>query len=91
MNTSPEVGEVVVMPFMGDDDVSIIVSKVPLNQPLLDLEDLYVIVDQYGETHIAERGPDGLSVVNPHELAPLGYDAWEEYLTQEGQVKPKKP
>ncbi len=52
----PYPGDVIEMPSMGSD-VSIVVRHVPDHQPRSD-EEVYAIVDQYGETHFIELDGD---------------------------------
>jgi hypothetical protein len=60
------------------DDVFIEVSEIPEHQPLVETDSCFIVVDQYGDEHIAQLDGDDWATTNQDELSPEGLDRWLE-------------
>jgi len=79
MATRPTVGDQVLMVFMGDD-AFVEVSEVPEHQPLVETDECFIIVDQYGEEHLAQIDGDDWVTLNSDELSAAGSQRWLEHI-----------
>lgn len=79
MSSKPEIGDVVEHPFLGSD-ANIEIAQIPRDQPVLETDGMYVIVDQYGENHLVDLDGDAWIVSNPEALSPEGADLWDTFI-----------
>ncbi len=76
MEIRPKVGDTVLMGI--DDDVQIEICEVPEFQPFVSTDELFIIIDQYGEEHLVKRSDDDWLTKSVDTLSPEGFMRWLE-------------
>lgn len=79
MTERPSVGDAVTMGMMGSD-VRILVAEIEDQQPLVDTDGVFIIIDQYGEEHLVEMDGDSWIATSCDALSPDGLTLWGLYL-----------
>lgn len=79
MTERPSVGDEVTMGIMGGD-ARILVAEIEDQQPLVDTDGVFIIIDQYGEEHLVEMDGDTWVATNCDALSPNGLTIWGLYL-----------
>lgn len=85
----PNIGDTVVMSFMGAD-ANIEIDDVPDEQPLVETDSAYIIVDQYGDEHIVEvAGNDDWSTLPYDSLSAEGQELWLARIEAKDYLQPR--
>ena len=79
MTEPPSVGDEVTMGIMGGD-ARILVAEIEDQQPLVDTDGVFIIIDQYGEEHLVEMDGDTWVATSCDALSPDGLTVWGLYL-----------
>ncbi len=75
MTEPPSVGDEVTMGIMGGD-ARILVAEIEDQQPLVDTDGVFIIIDQYGEEHLVEMDGDTWVATSCDALSPDGLTVW---------------
>jgi len=67
------------MGMMGSD-VRILIAQIEDQQPLVDTDGVFIIIDQYGEEHLVEMDGDTWATTSCDALSPNGLTTWGLYL-----------
>lgn len=86
----PNIGDTVVMSFMGAD-ANIEIDTVPDEQPLVETDSAFIIVDQYGDEHIVEFAGNGddWSTLPYDSLSAEGQELWLTRIESKDYLQPR--